>query len=102
MKFKTRRMLTVVFALGAAILWFIINPESYESVFTKVESTNTELSNPDSGAFLASELLEKLEVKGRAPKTGYSREKFYDGWPNIDGCSLRQRIIKREFGDSAV
>jgi len=102
MKFKTRRILTVVFALGAAILWFIINPESYESVFTKVESTNIELSSPDSGAFLASELLEKLEVKGRAPKTGYSREKFYDGWPNIDGCSLRQRIIKREFGDSAV
>ena len=50
---------------------------------------------------LAKDVLEKLEVKGRAPKTGYSREEFYDGWPNVDGCSLRQRILKRELGDSA-
>jgi hypothetical protein len=51
---------------------------------------------------LAVEILEKLEVKGRAPKKGYYREQFYDGWPMIDGCSLRQRILKREFGDTAV
>ena len=41
----------------------------------------------------ATEVLELLEVKGRAPKKGYSREEFYDGWPIVDGCSLRQRII---------
>ena len=41
-------------------------------------------------------------MKGRAPKTGYSREAFYSGWPTVDGCNLRQRIIKREFGDTAV
>ena len=51
---------------------------------------------------LAINVLELLEVKGRAPKTGYSREEFYNGWPTVEGCSLRQRIIKREFGDSAV
>lgn len=50
---------------------------------------------------LVSEVLEELAVKGRAPKTGYSREQFYDEWPNIDGCSLRQRILKRELGDTA-
>ena len=53
------------------------------------------------GEQFAKDVLEKLEVKGRAPKTGYSREEFYDGWPNVDGCSLRQRILKRELGDSA-
>ncbi|MBR3252501.1 HNH endonuclease [Candidatus Saccharibacteria bacterium] len=51
---------------------------------------------------LAINVLEVLEVKGRAPKTGYSREEFYKNWPTVDGCSLRQRIIKREFGDTAV
>lgn len=50
---------------------------------------------------LALEVLEELAVKGRAPKTGYSREQFYDGWPSVDGCSLRQRILKRELGDTA-
>lgn len=51
---------------------------------------------------LATEVLELLPVKGRAAKTGYARTEFYNSWPTIDGCSLRQRIIKRELGDSAV
>lgn len=55
-----------------------------------------------SSGIKAVDVLEQLPVKGRAPKTGYSRELFYDTWPNIDGCSLRQHIIKREMGDSAI
>ena len=51
---------------------------------------------------LASEILAKLEIKGRAPKTGYKRTEFYNGWPDIDGCNLRQRILKRDFGETAV
>ena len=50
---------------------------------------------------LATELLSKLEVKGRAPKTGYKRTEFYNGWPEIEGCNLRQRILKRDFGNTA-
>lgn len=53
------------------------------------------------GKVSAKSVLEKLEIKGRAPKTGYSREEFYSGWPKIDGCNLRQIILKRELGDSA-
>ena len=29
------------------------------------------------------ELLNTLEVKGRAPKTGYKREQFSDGWGKV-------------------
>lgn len=65
------------------------------------ESWNQEAQGQEGGKILATEVLEKLEVKGRAPKKGYSREEFYDGWPNVDGCSLRQRILKRELGDTA-
>lgn len=50
---------------------------------------------------LAKEILAKLEVKGRAPKTGYKRTEFYNGWPEIEGCNLRQRILKRDFGNTA-
>ncbi len=82
------------FALVAVLVWLLITPESYEKVFAPEE---IEVGD----APLAIDILEKLEVKGRAPKTGYSREQFYDGWPLVDGCSLRQRIIKREFGESA-
>ena len=36
-------------------------------------------------------------VKGRAPKTGYSREQFGDGWVTTDGCDTRDRILTRDL-----
>ena len=69
------------------------------------DKSNT--TNPTNGADtpnskpLASEVLSNLEVKGRAPKTGYKRTEFYKNWPEIEGCNLRQRILKRDFGETA-
>ena len=90
--------------LAGVVAWLVVNPESYEAVFVPVENTGAEegLESPEGTGKLAVDVLELLEVKGRAPKTGYAREQFYDGWPLVDGCSLRQKIIKREFGDTAV
>jgi len=103
--YRNRRLLAVA-ALVAGLAGIVIsNPHSYEQLFeqeTNAESTNTQNpTNPD-GAPLASAVLERLEIKGRAPKTGYSRDEFYSGWPDIEGCSLRQRIIKRELGSQAI
>ncbi len=40
----------------------------------------------------------ELTVKGKAPKTGYEREKFSDGWGNAaNGCDLRNVILKRDL-----
>ena len=94
---KWRRIGVVVAALLSAALWLVFNPVSYEKIFTPDTNVVAEGDGP-----LALEVLEFLEVKGRAPKTGYKREEFYNGWPTVDGCSLRQRIIRREFGESAV
>lgn len=118
MKLKTRRVSVVGVVLMLAVVWLVVNPASYEAVFTPVENTGAEDglmgseeremvlggdgAETEDSASLASVVLEKLEVKGRAPKTGYSREEFYPGWPSVEGCSLRQRIIRREFGESAV
>ena len=107
MKLRARRLVLVAFALFGVLIWVVVNPASYEEVFTKVENNGADyaaeaVSEIDPNAPLATEILEKLEVKGRAPKTGYARDEFYGGWPTIDGCSLRQKIIKREFGDTAV
>lgn len=93
----------MVFAAFVAVaMWLIFNPASYEKIFVPIENTGAEAAIGADGQKLAVDVLELLEVKGRAPKTGYSREEFYTSWPTIEGCSLRQRIIKREFGDSAV
>lgn len=104
-KLKNRRLITIFLALVGVVIWLVVNPESYEPVFTRVENEGAEYGASDStneGGLLATEVLELLEVKGRAPKTGYARTEFYNGWPTVDGCSLRQRIIKRELGDTAV
>ena len=107
MKLRIRRLICVLFVLGGVITWLVINPASYEALVTKAEDDGVEyaaevVTVADPNAPLAVDILDKLEVKGRAPKTGYSRDEFYSGWPTVDGCNLRQRILKREFGDSAV
>lgn len=119
MRLKRRRLVAVIGALTAVAAWLAMNPESYEKVFTRVENGGSDYAVAatddwaddvgvgsedlgDADAPLATEVLERLEVKGRAPKTGYTREEFYGGWPTVEGCSLRQRIIKREFGETAV
>ena len=110
MNLKTRRISVVAMMLLMVIAWLLVNPKSYEEIFTLVENTGAEtddydataISAEDESARLATEVLGELVVKGRAPKTGYTREKFYEDWPMVNGCSLRQKIIKREFGDTAV
>ena len=119
--YRSRRIATLIAILAAVIGFIFANPNSYEQVFdenasasasTDAASDNTTAasdhtaqevatSSPD-GAPLALDILEQLAIKGRAPKTGYSRDEFYSDWPKISGCSLRQIIIKREVGDSAT
>ncbi len=48
---------------------------------------------------LAISVLETLSVKGRAPKTGYSRAQFGPAWADVDrnGCDTRNDILKRDL-----
>lgn len=41
--------------------------------------------------------LAELPVKGRAPKTGYSRSQFGDGWEIVMGCDMRNQILMRDL-----
>ncbi|MDQ0664746.1 hypothetical protein QFZ35_003244 [Arthrobacter ulcerisalmonis] len=45
--------------------------------------------------------LEGIAVKGRAPKTGYSRDKFGPPWGDTDrnGCDTRNDILSRDLTD---
>ena len=53
---------------------------------------------------VARELLPQLEVKGRAPKTGYDRDLFGQAWSDDvgvefgrNGCDTRNDILKRDL-----
>lgn len=103
MKRKVRRLIAGLMALAGVVTWLVVNPVSYETEYVEdAGAVETASSTSNNSTPLATEILARLEVKGRAPKTGYKRTEFYNGWPTVEGCSLRQRILKREFGDSAV
>lgn len=50
------------------------------------------------------ELLDTLEVKGRAPKTGYDRALFGQAWADTDlnGCDTRNDILRRDLTSITV
>jgi hypothetical protein len=52
---------------------------------------------PRTGTALA--LLQTLPVKGRAPKTGYTRAQFGPAWTDVDhnGCDTRNDILRRDL-----
>ena len=47
----------------------------------------------------ASSVLSTLPVKGRAPKTGYTRAQFGQAWADVDrnGCDTRNDMLKRDL-----
>ncbi len=65
-------------------------------------TTPTRTVTPGPGSVLA--LLETLPVKGRAPKTGYSREAFGQAWADTDrnGCDTRNDILRRDLPGAVI
>ncbi|WP_330236224.1 HNH endonuclease family protein [Streptomyces sp. NBC_00566] len=74
-------------------------------VLTTVTGCKTEQAKGSSGAQetgargAALTAADSLEVKGRAPKTGYSRERFGSAWADTDSnsCDTRDDILKRDL-----
>ncbi|HEY3003500.1 MAG TPA: HNH endonuclease family protein, partial [Kribbellaceae bacterium] len=64
--------------------------------------TPTRTVTPGPGSVLA--LLETLPVKGRAPRTGYSREAFGQAWADTDrnGCDTRNDILRRDLPGAVI
>lgn len=52
----------------------------------------------------ALEALAGLPVKGRAPKTGYSRDEFGPAWADVDrnGCDTRNDMLRRDLASIAL
>ncbi len=59
-----------------------------------VPLTTTKDSGPSSAA---AQELAKLAVKGRAPKTGYARPQFGNGWSRVGQCDVRNHVLRRDM-----
>lgn len=88
--FRKRRIFGLFFIALIAIITILANPDFWQA--SKINSSK----NSNNQTALAD--LNLLEVKGRAPKTGYSRDQFGKGWAEDEnGCDTRNRILKRDL-----
>ena len=103
---RWRRVGVVMLFLVSVVVWLIANPSSWQTEVIygseTSESTPQAATNAE-GAYYASYLLSQLPVQASADGSTYEREEqFYSSWPSIDGCSLRQRILKRDFAAATL
>jgi len=89
MKWRNFSIRSLAFALLASLLLPVL-----QSSTTYAQTPTT--SSIKKGTTLS--LLETLTVKGKAPKTGYSRSAF-SHWrdPDRNGCDARNDILKRDL-----
>ena len=92
---KMRALVTGAIAILATSL--LSNSSNATALTANLEAPQhlADLSNSD----LAIDQLNSLPVKGRAPKTGYTRAQFGQEWADIDrnGCDTRNDILKRDL-----
>jgi hypothetical protein len=88
MSYKLRRSLTALAVFIAVLGGIAVYPE-----FQKPVPPISQTKEGDE----ALDTLRQLSVKGRAPKTGYERAQFGDGWSEAHGCDTRNTILHRDL-----
>ncbi len=90
--FRKRRVFLIFIIFVAFIFVIIINSlnqsESTVTIKPKINHV-TSVSAIDE--------LNKLLIKGRSPKTGYTREQFGLNWATKGGCDTRNIILNRDL-----
>lgn len=92
------RRSVIVLIIGLAIL-FLQGTSSQQYTEDQQTTQTGVLADSVNESEKASELLETLAVKGRAPKTGYKRSEFGDGWAKVGSCDMRNIMLKRYLVD---
>ncbi|MBO4258235.1 DUF1524 domain-containing protein [Streptomyces griseorubiginosus] len=81
---------------GAAVAVVLVCAVAGCKAETRTGSSGPQETGAGGGALKAAE---SLTVKGRAPKTGYARERFGTAWADTDSndCDTRDDILKRDL-----
>lgn len=91
------RKLANYFKLFFVLLIALIGTAQLQSTMPPSEEGLQQL--PSAGSSPAAVALDQLPIKGRAPKTGYSRALFASGWGNINACDARNYILTRDLSN---
>lgn len=96
-KQRTRRAVAIIILLVGVLVAAIRMPD-----FWQTHAPQETVTPQSSATGSAAEALRTLPVKGRAPKTGYARTQFGDGWATSRGCDMRNIILNRDLTGVAV
>lgn len=81
-----------------AVFWMVAQQLQMPTPKPTPEVKSTTPTNSKS----ALSVLDSLATKGRAPKTGYARTQFGNGWATSGGCDTRERILQRDMVNTVV
>jgi len=101
--YQTRRVIVVFVSLILFTIVIVANTPSSQNNLVQTEIKTASLadevivtSSP------AIDALKTLAIKGRAPKTDYSREQFGASWSTTAGCDTRNIILNRDLINAVV
>ncbi|MGY1806931.1 DUF1524 domain-containing protein [Blastococcus sp. SYSU D00669] len=87
--------------LGGCAVVAPSSPASDASSAPSAAAADDTAASPAAASGTALEALATIEVKGRAPRTGYDRDQFGAAWADTDrnGCDTRNDILARDLAD---
>jgi hypothetical protein len=89
---KVRRSFAALIVAVLFVVGLFFHPDLRQPILSSPPAT----ANTNGSAV---EALLHLDVKGRAPKTGYARTQFGDGWAIEQGCDMRNIILHRDLSN---
>ena len=98
---RRRRMVLVAVVLIGTLGWIVVKEWPNLPLIPPDLQSQQSGSNSDSGE-VARNALAALPTKGRAPKTGYKRSQFGDGWAKAGGCDTRNVILRRDLVNAVL
>lgn len=93
--YRRRRIIMVIALLGISVITLLSHPAAWQQELPSPSPAQT-ATGP------AADALAKLAVKGRAPKTGYTRTQFGQGWQTAGTCDTRNLILQRDLTSVTV
>jgi hypothetical protein len=98
-RLKKRRRLLVAIAVTIATFGYAIfgNSSHLGNYDSEPPAAGASVEATERTYATAIEALGALAVRGRAPKTGYSRAQFGNGWATVGSCDVRNLILQRDL-----
>lgn len=89
---QLRRTIIALIVVGVSAVVLLAHHNLWQPMSVPMPVTTSQAPTGNAASALA-----QLAVKGRAPKTGYARTQFGDGWASQAGCDTRNIILHRDL-----